>query len=193
MITLRFIRERFEHVLSCDSVSFHSCTLFFTYVCGLAAFELLCVFLLPPLLLFLIVIILCKVWETPTCGDSSWTGKEIRKKNTVVFKLIIGSLERGWVQPSSIGTPQRGSRQVLYLAEPRDNSCVSCDCFSVITCVFARARYLDILTLNQVLLAISCWILQDHLFTPSPLGALNNLTPNYMKFPSIHLLSVSTL
>jgi hypothetical protein len=38
-----------------------------------------------------------------------------------------------------------------YLAEPRDNSRVSCDCFSVITCVFARARYLAILTFNQVL------------------------------------------
>jgi hypothetical protein len=35
------------------------------------------------------------------------------KEKTVVFKLIIGSLERGLVQPSSIGTPQRGSRQVL--------------------------------------------------------------------------------
>jgi hypothetical protein len=75
------------------------------------------------------------------------------------------------VQPSSIGTLQRGSRQVLYLAEPWDNSRVSCDCFSVITCVFARARYLAILTLYQVFLAISCSILQDHLFTP-PLGAL---------------------
>jgi hypothetical protein len=32
--------------------------------------------------------------EAPTCGDSSQTGKDIRK-NTVVFKLIIGSLERG--------------------------------------------------------------------------------------------------
>jgi hypothetical protein len=31
------------------------------------------------------------------------------------------------VQPSSIGTPQRGSRQVFYLAEPRDkNRCVTC-------------------------------------------------------------------
>jgi hypothetical protein len=38
----------------------------------------------------------------------------------VVFKWIIGSLERGWVQPSSIGTPQRGSKQVFYLAEPWD-------------------------------------------------------------------------
>jgi hypothetical protein len=33
--------------------------------------------------------------EAPSCGDSSQTGKSIRKKNTVVFKSIIGSLERG--------------------------------------------------------------------------------------------------
>jgi hypothetical protein len=72
-ITLWFIQERFEHVLSWDSVEFHSCALFFTYVCGLAAFVLLCVLPLPPLLFFLIVIILCKVWETPTGGDSSQT------------------------------------------------------------------------------------------------------------------------
>jgi hypothetical protein len=32
------------------------------------------------------------------------------------------------VQLSSVGTPQRGSRQVLYLAEPRDKSlCLLCD------------------------------------------------------------------
>jgi hypothetical protein len=70
-ITLWFIRERFVHVLSWDSVDFHSCALFLTCVHGLAAFVLLCVLLLPPLLLFLIGNILCKVWETPTCGDSS--------------------------------------------------------------------------------------------------------------------------
>jgi hypothetical protein len=49
------------------------------------------------------------------------------KKNTVVFKLIIGSLERSWVQLSSVGTPQRGVGKVLYLAEPRDkSSCLLC-------------------------------------------------------------------
>jgi hypothetical protein len=32
---------------------------------------------------------------------------EIRKR-TMVLKLIIGSLERGRVQPSSIGTPEHG-------------------------------------------------------------------------------------
>jgi hypothetical protein len=54
------------------------------------------------------------------------------------------------VQPSSIGTPQRGGRQVLYLPNHGINSSVFCDCFSVIL-VFGRARYLAILTLNQVL------------------------------------------
>jgi hypothetical protein len=33
--------------------------------------------------------------EAPSCGDSSQTGESLRKKNTVVFKLIIRSLERG--------------------------------------------------------------------------------------------------
>jgi hypothetical protein len=50
-------------------------------------------------------------------GSKLWrflaNGRKTKKGKTVVFKLIIGSLERGWVQPSSIGTPQRGSRQVL--------------------------------------------------------------------------------
>jgi hypothetical protein len=48
----------------------------------------------------------------------------IRKK-TVVFKWIIGSLERGWVQPLSIGTPYLGSRQVFNLAKPRDKITLS--------------------------------------------------------------------
>jgi hypothetical protein len=39
---------------------------------------------------------------------------------------------------------------VLYLPNHGINSHVFCDCFSVIL-VFARARYLAILTLNQVL------------------------------------------
>jgi hypothetical protein len=39
---------------------------------------------------------------------------------------------------------------VLYLSNHGINSRVFCDCFSVIL-VFAKARYLAILTLNQVL------------------------------------------
>jgi hypothetical protein len=41
-----FVRERCERTLSWDSVGFHLCALFFTYVCGLAAFVLLCVLLI---------------------------------------------------------------------------------------------------------------------------------------------------
>ena len=77
-------------------------------------------------------------------GSNLWrflaNGKKTIRKNTVVFKLIIGSLERGWVQPSSIGMPQRGGRQVLYLAKPRDKPlCLLC-CLSLWLLWFARAR-----------------------------------------------------
>jgi hypothetical protein len=48
--------------------------------------------------------LLCKVWETPKCGDSSQSDI-VEIKRYVVFKLIFGSLEMGWVQPSSVGTP----------------------------------------------------------------------------------------
>ena len=88
-ITPWFIRERSDRALSWDSVGFHSCALFFTCVCGLAEFVLLCVFLLLPLLLFVIVIILCKEWETPTCGDSSQKGTYDKEDNcgTQVWSL----------------------------------------------------------------------------------------------------------
>jgi hypothetical protein len=50
-------------------------------------------------------------------GSNLWrflaNGRKTIRKIAMVFKLIIGSLERGWVQPSSIRTPQRGSRKVL--------------------------------------------------------------------------------
>jgi hypothetical protein len=62
-------------------------------------------------------------------GSNLWrfvtNGKTSIRKKIVVFKWIIGSLERGWVQPLSIGMPQRGSRQVFYLAEPLDKITVS--------------------------------------------------------------------
>jgi hypothetical protein len=54
----------------------------------------LCV-LLPSLTLSAFTLIFVVRRETPSCGDSSQTGKSIRKKTTVVFKWIIGSLERG--------------------------------------------------------------------------------------------------
>jgi hypothetical protein len=61
--------------------------------------------------------------EIPHKGTST-------KEEIVVFKWIIGLLERGSVQPSSIGMPQHGSRQVFYLAELWDkNHYVTC-CYS---------------------------------------------------------------
>jgi hypothetical protein len=79
------------------------------------------------------------LWRFLTKGTST-----IRKK-TMVFKLIIGSFERGWAQPSSIGTPQRGSRQVFYLAEPRDkNRRVTC-------CFLVRSSFHLIIALSSIL------------------------------------------
>ena len=87
-ITIWFMWEIFEYVLSWDTVGFHSCALFLACVCGLVAFVLLCMLLLPLLLLFLIVIILCKVWETPTCRDSSQM-KTYYKEATMVLKFDL--------------------------------------------------------------------------------------------------------
>jgi hypothetical protein len=53
------------------------------------------------------------------------------------------------VQPSSIGTPQRGSRQVLYLAEPRDKITMSLvSLFSVIR-FFSRVLAKSLVLLFQ--------------------------------------------
>jgi hypothetical protein len=71
---------------------------------GCDKFCLCCYSLLTPML---IQDLMCKVWETPKYGDSS-QGDKLEIKRTVVFKWIIGSLERGWVQPSSLGMPQHG-------------------------------------------------------------------------------------
>jgi hypothetical protein len=69
-------------------------------------------------------------------------GLSKRKENTVVFKLIIGSLERGCVQPSSIGTPQRGVGK-CYLAEPRDKIIVSLVPVFIVTIVFHKSSVLS--------------------------------------------------
>jgi hypothetical protein len=59
---------------------------------GAATLALVCCyFLLTPVL---IRDLLCKVSETPKCGDSSQRDI-VEIKRTVVFKLIFGSLERG--------------------------------------------------------------------------------------------------
>ena len=74
----------------------------------------------------------------------------------MVFKWIIGSLERGWVQPSSIGMPQRGSRQVFHLAEPRDkNRCVT-GCYSCVI-LFSFTHLIITLSLTLTLWRAIKW------------------------------------
>jgi hypothetical protein len=80
----------------------------------------LCVFLSLTLVLCVVINFIrvrgSNLWRFLTNGKTT-----LRKKSW----YSSGSLERGWVQSSSIGMPQRGSRQVLYLAEPRDKITVS--------------------------------------------------------------------
>jgi hypothetical protein len=66
---------------------------------------------LPTLLCAFFVISIVRVRDSKLWRFLA-NGKHTLKEKTMVFKLIIRSLERGWVQPSSIGTPQHGSRQV---------------------------------------------------------------------------------
>jgi hypothetical protein len=116
---LDILRRRgftFTHLVHCDidSSTFLSCNSIVLLSCARSCLvcvlvlqlSLLCVLLLSLTLVF-IWDHLCKAWETPKCGDSSQ--RDILKiKRIMVFKLIFGSLERGWAQPSSVGTPQRG-------------------------------------------------------------------------------------
>jgi hypothetical protein len=104
------------HLVHCDrdsstSLSCNSVVLFCVLVIVLCACcccnSRSCVCLYSSLTLVFIWDHLCKAWETPNCGDSSQRNI-VEIKRTVVFKLIFGSLERGWVQPWSIGMPQRG-------------------------------------------------------------------------------------
>jgi hypothetical protein len=115
-------------------------------------------------------------------------GKHLLRKKIMVFKWIIGSLERGWVQPSSIGTPQRGSRQVFYLAEPRNkNRCVT-GCYS---CAILSASIHLIIALSLILTlwrAIK-WRSRLFLFRHSTLVLISLTFHN----PSLcHLVLIST-
>jgi hypothetical protein len=93
--------------LSCKPVVLLSCAHYCLVCMLLLQLSLLCVCCYSSLTLVLIRDHLCKEWETPKCGDSSQ--RDIAEiKRTMVFKFIFESLERGWVQPLCVGTPQRG-------------------------------------------------------------------------------------
>jgi hypothetical protein len=128
------LRLRFEHLLSCritslcfvcsclDLCACHCCDSSF-YVCFFPSLTLV----------VFIVINFVRVRDSNLWRFLTRETSTIREK-AVVFKRIIGSLERGWVQPSSIGTPQRGTRQVFDLAEPWDkNRYVTCRYYCVIS------------------------------------------------------------
>jgi hypothetical protein len=99
--------------LSCELAALCLCARFLTCVrVAAVTLALACVSIPSLTLVVFIVINIVRVrgsnlWRFLTKGTSA-----IRKK-IVVFKWIIGSLERGSVQPSSIGMPQRASRQVF--------------------------------------------------------------------------------
>jgi hypothetical protein len=104
---LCFSRLRFGHLFWVVTPLCCLCALLSCFVhvshCKFVSF----VWFYSPLTLEFIWDHLCKAWETPNCGDSSQRDIVEIKRN-VVFKLIFGSLERGWVQPSSVGVPQCG-------------------------------------------------------------------------------------
>jgi hypothetical protein len=106
-------------------------------LCACVCYGFVCVALQPYSCAFFVINIV------RARGSNLWrflaNGKKTIRKKVVVFKLIIGSLERGWVQPSSIGTPQRGSRQVLLGRTTGEKSRVSCVTFSMIV-LFTRTR-----------------------------------------------------
>jgi hypothetical protein len=83
-----------------------------TCVCGCVADLSLVSVALPNLTLCFLCDLYCKGERLQTV-EIPCTREKTLKEKIVVFKLIIGSLERGRVQPSSIGTPQCGNRQVL--------------------------------------------------------------------------------
>ena len=98
----------------------------------------LCVLLLPTLLhaFFMIYIVRARdsdLWRFLANGNNTL------KQKIMVFKLIIGSLERVECNPRPLG---RHNVEVgkCYLAEPWDKNHVSCVAFSVIV-VFTRTRF----------------------------------------------------
>jgi hypothetical protein len=112
--------------VGCELMALFLCALFLTCVRVAAVILVLSVFLSFPYSCAFLVNNFVRVR-----GSNLWrfltNGKTTIRKKIVVFKLIIGSLERGRVQPSSTRTPQRGSRQLLYLAEPQDKTpCLLC-------------------------------------------------------------------
>jgi hypothetical protein len=77
-------------------------------------------------------------------GSKLWkflaNGRKTKKGKIMVFKLIIGSLERGSVQPSSIWDATTSKQASVTWSNHGIKSCVSC-VLSLWLSVFTRARF----------------------------------------------------
>jgi hypothetical protein len=108
-----------------------SCVVVTLVFLSLAAVSaLLCVFYSSLLLVFKIVLPsnLCTTTRDSDMWRSLWG--DIFDKQDHGLKLIIGSLESDWVQPSSFGTPQRGVAKHLRLDQTTGKITVSCVLYS---------------------------------------------------------------
>jgi hypothetical protein len=116
-------------------------------------FCVLCALLIPPLLR-------ASLWTSSVRarGSKLWRflANEIKKskQNTMVFKWVFGPLERGWLQPSSVGTPQRGVGKHWSWPNHRITTVPTLWLISCGYCVLLRLLSshlaLIVLTLNQV-------------------------------------------
>jgi hypothetical protein len=110
------------------------------YCLELKSWSCVCVFavdlsvLLPSLTLVLHIDSYCKGERLQVVEIPRKREKSNVKKNTVVFKLIIGSLEKSWVQLSSIGTPQCGVGKFCTWPNHGINPRVFCACLYCVYC-----------------------------------------------------------
>jgi hypothetical protein len=112
--------------------------IFFLVLCGCVCS---CVCSLPSLFVVLwtcnslIFVYGCKRLQ---CVEFPSNGVIIDIRKIVALKLIIGSLERDWVKPMSIGTPQRGVGKYLRLNQTTGKSLCHL-CF--ILCHYSSSKF----------------------------------------------------
>jgi hypothetical protein len=120
---------------------------------GLCACVLLriCVCCFPPLLLCFHCDICCKGERLQLVEIPHKREKEISKEKPRYSSWSLDHLKGVECNPCPLGRHNVEVGKCYTWPNHGIKHCVSSDCFSVITCVFTRARYLVILTLNQVL------------------------------------------
>jgi hypothetical protein len=123
---------RFEHLFELWTCCVVFCAHLLTCLCVVAVTLALVCVSIPSLLLCLFEITLCKVWETPKCGDSSQKGNTWDKANRGI-QVDLWITWKGLSATLVCWDATTWNRQVLYLAEPWDkNHCVTCLYFCAI-------------------------------------------------------------